>query len=110
MNELPVEVESSPQRVQRLVCLFRGRNAEARVVKLYHEGHVKGASLNNALMVGNVEVVVPASARIKVATRDSCPGIEVNTDTEPSVPGTWIWFKCRAARECHEVFRDLLAR
>jgi hypothetical protein len=106
-NDLPDRLDATPSRVQRLVELLGGRAAEARVLQMEHGGLVRSGSRPDAVMVGDVEVIVPANARITIRTRHVQPGIDVNSDNEPAPPGTWIWIGCGAVAECHEIFADI---
>jgi hypothetical protein len=103
----PDWLEVTPSRIERLVGLLRGRDAQARVLRTNHGGLVGPGSRPDALTVGAVELVVPANARITIRTRDAQPGIDVNSDNQPEPPGTWIWIGCSVVAECHQIYEEL---
>ncbi len=103
----PDRIPATPARIAHLVERLGGRDAAASVLTNRHQGQLAPGSQETAVMVGDVEVVVPSNAQITVRTRGTVPGIDVNSDNMPAPPGTWIWIGCDAVRHCHEIFAEL---
>ena len=106
-GDQPSQLDATPSRIRRLAELLHGRDVEARVLREDHRGELRSGSRPDAVMVGDVEIVVPAHAQIRLRARDNAIGIDVNSDNKPEPPGTWIWVRCEVVGECHDVFADL---
>jgi hypothetical protein len=98
---------ATPSRILRIGEVFAGRHIDARVLRVEHQGSLKPGTTAGGLMVGEVEIVVPPTARITEAVRDDGCGIQVASDFDPAPSGLWLWVPCDAVAHCHKILEEL---